>query len=185
MTMTAHAAGGRTIADLEALPDDGNRYELSDGSLLVSPSPSLRHIYVQEDLRDLLKAQAPANLRVSVAGAGLKIRNRMNYLVPDLVVFTADAAGGTGHALDVSDVRLVVEVLSPSSGRRDLIEKRQRYAAARISDYWIVDALARTVTLLTLDSDSTVYREEGRIRAGRPAPVTRPFAARLDPAEFC
>jgi len=187
MTMTVPLAPGGhwTIADLARLPDDGNRYEIFDGSLLVTPPPAIAHVVVQGRLTALLSAHAPKHLLALDGGAGVNVRDGASYYVPDIVVIHADAPGGNGYALDAVDVVLAVEVLSPGNRGRDLVLKRHDYAAAGIPDYWIVDREARTLTVLTLDKGATVYREDVIVRAGTPWQASRPFEITLDPATFC
>jgi Uma2 family endonuclease len=184
MTMAARAAGDWTIADLEALPDDGNRYEISDGSLLVTPPPTFPHLDVQKKLTRLLEMHAPAHLEVWCHGVGVK-RGDSAYYIPDVVVFDPASPGGSTSPLEAPAVRLVVEVVSPDYRSRDFVLKRRGYAVAGVPEYWIVDHQARTVSVLTLDDAADEYREWALVRAGRPFVVTRPFAVKLDPAEFC
>jgi Uma2 family endonuclease len=62
---------------------------------------------------------------------------------------------------------------------------RHDYAAAGISDYWIVDRESRIITVLTLDRVASVYREEAVVLAGKPWQAVRPFVVTVDPADFC
>lgn len=171
--------------DLLELPDDGNRYEIFDGNLLVTPPPQFAHVVTQGALMRILLTQARPDLIVLDGGAGVIVRGGSTYYIPDLVVVDAAAVGRTRHSLDVSDVRLAVEVLSPSTRRRDQGLKRADYAAAGIPDYWIVDRERRTLTVLTLDPGETAYREETVVEAGFPWQSTRPFEVSLDPGDFC
>src|SRR5690242_17183733 len=66
-SMTAHASGRLTEADWAAMPDDGRRYELLDGAIIVTPSPGVRHQVVVLNLAVLLRAAAPAGVRALVA----------------------------------------------------------------------------------------------------------------------
>src|SRR5688572_8878042 len=77
--------GWWTTDDLEQLPDDGMRYELADGCLLVSPPPAPRHGEVLARLRRLLDRQAPAEL-VASNDVGIQMGNPYSYFVPDLFV---------------------------------------------------------------------------------------------------
>ena len=74
-----------TIDDLFELPDDGMRYELADGCLLMSPAPTPRHAEAQFHLRELLQRQAPPGIAVS-GDAGIRIGTNYTYFVPDLYV---------------------------------------------------------------------------------------------------
>ena len=86
------ADGPLTVADLERTPDDGRRYELVDGVLIVSPAPLIPHQVVLHELAVLLDASLPEDLAV-VPGVGVRMSDTTE-LVPDLVVVhRADLAG--------------------------------------------------------------------------------------------
>lgn len=124
-----------TRADLRELPDDGHRYELLDGTLLVSPSPSLPHQRAVGRLHLLLAGACPPDLEVVLAPFDVTLADD-TVLQPDLlVVRRATAEAGAVPLVP----HLVVEVLSPSSRRIDLLLKRARYEAAGIPAYWVVD----------------------------------------------
>ena len=182
--MTPIASGGPwTVGDLCEIPEDNNRYEICDGSLLVSPPPTLKHGFATHRLMKLLDRHTPDHLLTVSVGMGFGFRGGTSYFIPDLLVIVAEASRRTGLMLDPQDVLLAVEVLSPATRRRDLVLKRSQYAAAGIPDYWIVDAEQQTVTLLRLDGAS--YREEVTVKAGEPWTMTRPFKVTIDPADFC
>jgi Uma2 family endonuclease len=167
------SAGEWTIADLERLPDTGNRYEIVDGSLLVSPPPGVGHAIVTESMARLLRASAPADLSVFVSGPGLLIKRSL--YVPDVVVVETAAAAAEPAALPPAAVRLVVEVLSPSNRTTDLVTKPIEYAAGRVPHYWIVDPAIPTLTVLRLDRSAyaqlAVVTDHERYSATEPFPV--------------
>jgi Uma2 family endonuclease len=132
-----------TRADLDRLPDDGNRYEVLDGELLVTPPPSVEH---QEIVDWLAEKMFPF---VSAHGLG-KLRFPRSVVVvdgsqlePDLMV-RPDAPGRAWE--DKPLPILVVEVLSRATRRRDLQVKRDFYMKKEIPEYWAIDRTARTVT---------------------------------------
>lgn len=172
-----------TFDDLRDLPE-GNRYEIFDGSLLVSPTPNVSHCNAADDLADLLKRQAPGELRVSCAGFGISIRGGASYLVPDVIVLRRSTVRPMAATILPPDVLLVVEILSPSNTERDLVLKRHAYAVAGIPQYWIVDQETRTVTVLRLDDTGKNYVEATVVRAGAPWKTDDPFPLTLDPADF-
>ncbi len=124
-----------TSRDLEAMPDDGNRYELIDGALVVTPSPSRRHQGVSERLHSALTSACPEGLRVLFAPLDFVIAED-TALQPDLVV--VDAAVVRDERAPLRP-HLVVEILSPSTRLLDLHVKRERYASAGVPSYWMVD----------------------------------------------
>jgi Uma2 family endonuclease len=134
---------------VRALPEDGNRYEVVHGELLVTPAPRLLHQLVLERLHlalgNYLERAAVGQLLASPAD----ISWGPDILVqPDL--FVVDPA--EARAMDWTHLRtllLVVEVLSPSSVRADRFTKRRLYQEQGVSTYWVVDADARVVEVWT------------------------------------
>src|SRR5262249_9853170 len=108
-----------TIEDLAKLPDDGMRYEIVDGSLLVSPMAGRRHVRAATLLRRLLDRQTPPDL-TTVQEGGVNVQRRRSYFVPDLFVTRLDTFDeGDDDSFDQSEVLLAVEVLSPSNRGND------------------------------------------------------------------
>ena len=135
-----------TAEMVRALPDDGNRYEVIDGELLVTPSPTRTH---QRAVRELLKVLDPfMNDRgigeVMMSPSDVEL-DRKGMVQPDLFV-NGLVEGRLPNDWNVgAPLLLVVEVLSPSTARSDRITKRHRFQRAGIPEYWIVDCDARTV----------------------------------------
>ena len=176
--------GSWTVEDLFGLPDDdGNRYELVDGNLLVTPFPSTGHIAIQRRLGDLLRAAAPPHLVAEFAGYGIRIGKSL--FQPDVVVVRASAVAYSVPSVDVGDVLLAVEVLSRSNPDNDRIIKHERYAAGGIPNYWIVDGKQRRITVFHLDAGRSQYTTVAQVDAGTVYRTDRPFEIALDPAEFC
>src|SRR4051812_33315013 len=123
--MTAVEVAGRfTQADLWAMPDDGRRYELMDGAIIVSPPPSVRHQRASLRVTVLLHEAASPGLEVLPAPLGLFFPDE-DYLEPDVMVF--DPSVVVDDQVQGGMPLLVVEVLSPSSRRRDVGDKLTRY----------------------------------------------------------
>jgi Uma2 family endonuclease len=112
-----------TVRDLEAAPDDGNRYELLDGMLFVSPAPGLRHQKTSLQLAFRLEAACPAGLHVLTAPFAVRPNDRTE-LRPDVLVARDEDL--TEQNLPVAPV-LAVEVLSPSTALKDLNLKKAAY----------------------------------------------------------
>jgi Uma2 family endonuclease len=119
-----------TIEQVQQLPDNGLRYELLDGSLVVSPHAAVPHIRIVNFLRDMLRDQCPAHLYVGQDG-GVAV-GQTTYFVPDIFVVRRAALHKADAHLNPSDLLLVVEVLSPSNAAFDLVTKRHHYAALGI-----------------------------------------------------
>src|SRR6266542_3289065 len=125
MTMTISVPrhpGPWTIDDLYAIPDDGYRYEIADGSLLVSPPPPIPHLKVNERRRRVLAQQAPPEFRVLAVGGGIEMGRRTTSYIPDVMVVPDEFMNREGRLFYPADVLLVVEVLSPSNAGKDLVQ---------------------------------------------------------------
>ncbi len=138
-----------TSADLESLPDDGNRYEIIDGELYMSKQPHFYHQDVCGELQGALwNWNRTANLGRVVAAPGL-IFAKDDDVAPDLVWISNDrlivSLGTDGKFHDAPE--LVVEVLSPGrvNERRDREAKLKLYSRRGVSEYWIVSWQSRTV----------------------------------------
>jgi Uma2 family endonuclease len=168
------------VEDLLNLPDDGHRYEIFDGSLLVSPMPAMRHVRVTEAISRVVGRQAPDSIFVTCAGAGVNLRGGRSYFIPDVTAIREAGIDDNSLGVASADVVLVVEVLSPSNARNDLILKRHEYAADKIPAYWIVDPEKQMLTVLEHDGEH--YREVG-IFSER-FTVDNPFPISIDLAEI-
>jgi Uma2 family endonuclease len=115
MTEPLSHIGPWTAADLVGLPDDGQRYEIIDGSLLVSPPPSTKHQLVSGRLAVFLRESAPDDADV-VEAVGLRMGSG-RLLIPDVVVATSSALHGDDPTIVPGDVLMVVEVVSPRTRR--------------------------------------------------------------------
>jgi len=178
---------GLTYADLLKTPEDGRRYELIDGSLLVSPTPSLRHQYVAGRLFRLLSDSAGSDL---VAGENSDVildpGTERRTAIPD--IYLADADGfweTTQHALAVAHLRLVVEIASPSSVTTDRVLKAELYAEAGVQHYWRVEFTSddrhATCVVIAYRLIDGRYREVQRAGAGESFAVRVPVELTFDP----
>jgi len=167
-----------TRADLEDLPDDGHRYELIDGVLLVSPGPQLPHQDMVGNLHLLPRAGCPPHLKVVLAPFAVALSDDTE-VQPDLLV--AQRTQFTRKELPGPPV-LAVEVLSPSTHRFDLLLKRDRLQAAGVASYWLVDPDEPSVTVLELRHGS--YIEAARAVGAQPCDVLLPYPVRMVPQEL-
>lgn len=166
-----------TPEDLDALPEGtGQRYELVDGQLLVSPTPSRDHQRASRGLFRLLDAACPSDLEVLYAPVDFRPTARRS-LEPDLLVFRR------ADAVDTAITRglvLAVEVLSPSTRSVDLILKRALYEEAQVPSYWVVDPLEPSLTVWQLGDGG--YVQAGRAVGDEPLALTAPYALTVVPA---
>jgi Uma2 family endonuclease len=172
-----------TIDRLADLPE-GPRYEILDGSLLVTPPPDSFHFGATSGLARRLDRACPDELIASGVGLGVNVRDGATYYIPDVIVVRRSVLKTRVLAADPSDVLLVVEVMSRSNASRDLVLKRHDYAEAGIPHYWIVDQDAETVTVLGLDDTGGRYVETAVVRPGDRWTTEEPFPFTLDPAEI-
>ena len=158
-----------TLTDLDALPDDGNRYEIVDGLLLVNPPPRIHHQIAAHRLAIVLEGACPLELLV-VPGPLRVALGELTGVEPDLsVVRRADVVDNllAGRPL------LVVEVLSPSTRSKDLLLKRDVYQRLGIPSYWIVDP--DEPSLLVLELADSVYVEVTRLTGDQTVRLDKPF----------
>ena len=171
-----------TWADLQEIPDDGHRYEIVDGSLHVSPSPSRPHQVAAGRIRDLLLQAAPDDVEVVET---VDIEMDRSVFEPDVVVLPASLAYETGGPLKPGQVLLSVEVVSPSSRRMDRLLKPAVLAEAGVPAYWRVELDGPDAPLVVVHVlDGEVYRQVRTVRAGESVVVDTPFPVQLRPAEL-
>jgi Uma2 family endonuclease len=142
-----------TIADLDAMPDDGNRYEIIEGELFVSCSPSLTHQRVFKNLFVPISnwlAQSPIGEVVATPGV---IFSEFSGVSPDIVFISNDRRDEIASGERVFGAPdLIIEILSPGSEnqRRDRVAKRQLYGKYGVKEYWVVDPHQRTIEIYYL-----------------------------------
>ncbi|WP_246383816.1 Uma2 family endonuclease [Nocardioides stalactiti] len=175
---TLQRGHGLTIDDIESMPDDGNRYELIDGVLLVSPSPATRHQRAVYNLWQLLNAAAPDDIWAMGAPFDV-ILGRRTWVVPDVLV--APKADYDDKRLPVPPL-LAVEVLSPSNAITDLNVKFDRYRRAAIPSYWVVDP--REPRLIVWELRGEDYVEVADVGAEETWTATRPYPVTITPARL-
>ncbi len=164
--------------DLDRMPDDGHRYELIDGALIVTPAPSPGHQTGLAALLVLLTSSCPDHLRVLPAPLDVGL-DEHSVLEPDLLVARKDKF--TRRDLPEAPL-LAVEVLSPSTRLIDVNLKKARYEVAGCPNYWIVDPTGESITVFQLDGDR--YAEFGRATGEEVVEVTRPFPVAIRPGEL-
>ncbi len=127
-----------TIEMLDTLPDDGNRYELLEGMLLVTPAPSSAHQIVATRLATILTDALRESGKAHVVAVGAVQRGTNTQLQPDVLVFPASFPPGTDWRT-IQGWWLAIEVMSPSSRVYDREVKRAAYLALGVEEYWLVD----------------------------------------------
>jgi Uma2 family endonuclease len=158
-----------TTDDLRAFPEDGQRYELLEGMLLVTPMPGSAHQVVLSRLLVELGRFLSAGERAFVVSPGEIEIAPKTLLEPDLLVFPALYPPGTPWR-EMGGWWLVVEVFSPSSRVYDRDFKRDAYLALGVEEVWLVDLDERAVFVSRRGGERDA-REEERV-------VWRPAAMR-------
>jgi len=170
----------RTADDLELLPDDGNRYEILDGILYVTPAPAIDHQRLLGALYLRLHAYTAANgLEVLMAPVDVRA-SEVTQVQPDLLVlpqhFPEEALT---RWVPMARVVLTIEILSPSTTIVDRGRKRRLYVEAGVAEYWIVDPKRRCVEIWRVGAASAdvvtdtllwqPLRSEAPLQVGLPA----------------
>jgi Uma2 family endonuclease len=135
-----------TVDDLRDLPDDGNRYEVIDGELFVTPAPTLKHQRAAWQLAQLIDAYL-AHERVGeviLAPADVTF-SRVRTVQPDVFVIPFVDGKRAERFEDVGRLLLAVEVLSQSTARADRVSKRVMFREEGVAEYWVVDLDARAI----------------------------------------
>lgn len=156
--MTTKSATLLTIEDLDALPDDGNTYELIEGELIVSSAPSLTHQRVIRNLTHFIQSHLDRNPIGEVFPTPGVIFDRHNGVIPDIVFLTNEQLEAVGADTHIHLApALAVEVVSPGrqNAQRDRVKKLRLYDKFGVGEYWVADPDARTLEIYR--------REEGAL----------------------
>ena len=135
-----HSSTKLTYADYVLLPDDGLRHEIIEGEHYVTASPSTRHQRILLNLTYLIQGYLETRPVGEIFFAPFDVLlSQFNILVPDLVYISKERA----YQLTAKNLQgapnLVVEILSPSTRRRDQRLKRDVYKRTGVEEYWLVD----------------------------------------------
>jgi Uma2 family endonuclease len=133
-----------TIADLERFPNDGNRYELLDGVLIVTPAPSNAHQVIVSRIQLRLTQAVMVSGEAQVVGPGAITVPPRTQLVPDILIYPARYPIDSKWE-DIDEHWLVVEVLSRSSRVYDREIKRDAYVALGVGEVWLIDRWNKAV----------------------------------------
>jgi Uma2 family endonuclease len=138
-----------TVAQRDRLPKDGNKYEVMNGELFLTPMPSWRHQWIADELCDTLKPYVRQHgLGSALAVSTDVVRGDTDVAVPDVVVYPFTRDTSPVRASDAPRPILVAEIRSATTSRRDTGLKRELYVALGVPEYWIVDAAERTVMVV-------------------------------------
>src|SRR5438128_192534 len=147
-----------TYQDYLNLPED-RRYELIDGELLMSPSPSERHQRLVLELAVILTSFVKGHGlgRVYIAPFDVVISDT-DVVQPDILFVSNERASRIGERAVHGTPDLVVEILSRSTAERDRTIKAKLYARAGARELWLLDPVAKTFEVL-INTDSGFHRD--------------------------
>jgi Uma2 family endonuclease len=169
-----------TVADLEAMPEDGRRYEIVDGTLLVSPAPTWSHQRMVLRLAFQLHAECPPDLEVLPAPFAVRT-SLVDEVQPDVLV--ARMRDFTDKFLPVGPV-LAAEILSRSTRLHDRNTKMDHYARLGVASYWLLNPVAPgSIEVRELD-ESGGYQLVATASGEESVTVTRPFPLTICPARL-
>ena len=147
-----------TYEDLLLLPEDGMRHELLAGEHVVTPAPNPRHQTVLQNLNRIVDAfvRERGLGKVFFAPVDVLLSNE-DVVEPDLLYVSAGRLGMITERYLRGAPDLLVEVLSPTTRRRDEVTKRDRYERNGIPEYWIVDPEVETVKVYRRPAEGEPY----------------------------
>lgn len=160
-----------TYDEYAQMSDDGNRYEIADGVLeLMSPAPSLKHQAISGQLQFTLMSSCQSEYIILSAPFDL-ILSDTEVRQPDLAMVHRSRLSILKNKGIVGAPDLVVEILSPSSIKRDKLQKLKAYAKYGIPEYWIVDGSNQTMEQCELVQSNfeltQIYQSEEPVRSSR------------------
>jgi Uma2 family endonuclease len=167
-----------TVDDLFTLPENGNRYQVFGGSLVMSPAPAPLHQIVADELRTLLDPLVRPYDARAVTTLAVRVTDK-DGPVPDIVVVGAAELRGLTGAVPVAAVLTAIEVVSPSTALLDRSAKPDLYADAGIPCYWRIE-LKRSrrhdgpfplIIVQVLEKDGSVRMVEGAAGAEHTFPL--------------
>jgi Uma2 family endonuclease len=163
------------VDDLAGMPDDGHRYELIDGTLIVTPAPSAAHQRAVTRLAVMLSEVVGEHLEVLVAPFEWMIDDN-TAVQPDVLVFRR--AEVDPDRLRVPPL-LAVEVISPSTRSIDLGAKLDAYGRGGLGHYWVVDPIEPSLAVFALDGGVLV--PVASVAGDDAYDASSPFAVRVVP----
>ncbi len=155
-----------TYEDFCTFPKDGRRHELLGGEHFMSPAPNLRHQQILGNLfaalRTLLQQHRLGKVFVAPVDVVL---SAFDVVEPDLVFVSAAGAAVLTEANIQGAPDLVIEVLSESTRRHDLVTKRRLFARFGVREYWVVDPVVDSVIVYILAGGTLERRAELTLEA--------------------
>jgi len=139
-----------TVADLDLMPDDGNRYELFEGVIFVSRAPGLSHQRVLGNFIKIIGAYLDKNPIGEILPTPGVIFDDYNGVIPDAVFISNRQVSNIGSGERINEApEIVIEIVSPGkeNAQRDRVMKRQVYGRHGVKEYWIADPESRSLEI--------------------------------------
>lgn len=154
-----------TYEDYKSLPDcEGKHYELLDGELLLTPSPTWKHQQISGRLEFVLTAFVTQHQLGDVAHAPLDVLLGEDVAQPDILFISHERADIIHDEAVRGAPDLTIEILSPSTADRDLGYKRKIYETHGVKEYWIVDPDLQTIEVILFETAaSTTFQEKDQL----------------------
>ncbi|MEP6778717.1 MAG: Uma2 family endonuclease [Gemmatimonadaceae bacterium] len=147
-----------TVADLEEFPDDGNRYELLAGLLLVTPAPGAPHQRISARLFTMLSRALISEKHAVICAPGVISIPDFIHLEPDLLVVPGRYSINTPWT-EMTEHWLAVEIISRSSRKYDRDFKRDAYIKLGVHEVWLVDFYDKSVEVCRAVGEGEVVRD--------------------------
>jgi Uma2 family endonuclease len=151
------------------MPEDGRLYEAIDGDLYVTPAPKPRHGRIAVNLLHALLRllEEPGHGLLFTAPTGVEFPDTEEGVQPDILFIAKERLDIIGDDWISGAPDLVIEILSPSTAKRDRTLKLNLYQRQGVPEYWIVDPDTNTVEVWTTGSTGPVtYSERLPVRVG-------------------
>jgi len=157
-----------TYRDWLQLPEDGQRYEIIEGELFVTPAPAFKHGWVASGLFSMLSDFAVRQKvgRFFFAPIGVKF-STYSVAQPDIFFISRERMEVAKEQIEEQAIRtvpdLIVEITSPRTAKLDRTRKKALYARFGVKEYWIADPRRETIELFTLAGrEYQLYRTFGK-----------------------
>ena len=174
---SGHSTTKLTYEDYVRFPEDGLRHEIIDGEHYVTPTPATRHQRISGELFYLIRAYLEAHRLGELFHAPFDaLLGKYDVVVPDLLYLSNERC----HFLTSKNLQgpptLVIEILSPSTSRRDRLLKRDLYARVGVEEYWVVDPVCDVVEVYRQGSGAF----EASVQYDKTAILTSPLFPGLE-----
>lgn len=170
-----------TVKDMENMPDDGNRYELDEGMLIVSPASFNNHQIVTDNLHFILRLARTPGLIV-LSGPGINF-SQFQHRIPDIAVVRAEGFQ-LAEVFEERPPLLVVEVASRRTRLYDSTRKKEVYEQYKVQSYWIVNPDLKRPDVTAFSLTDGKYQQTGYAIGEERFSAETPFPVSFIPAQL-